>query len=146
MVHRVVEENGGKVQEGSKYELTMLVARLCAWGRNSGTSAEGVNDQSGAAGLYVGFFENPPVTSWLLPAPTGQKIGMCLHPSPSSALPGLNPLGLNGAALAALGDNPALLVAVPLTARDGLFWEAGVKLGESTFNLFFILCRSDVSK
>ena len=44
---------------------------------------------------------------------------------------------MNGAALAAFGESPLDLVAVPFTARDEV--EAGVKLGESTFRRFFRL-------
>lgn len=49
------------------------------------------------------------------------------------------PLGLNGAALAAFGDNPEAFVELPLIEREVGLSEAGVKLGESTFNLFLVL-------
>jgi len=49
------------------------------------------------------------------------------------------PFGLKGAALAALGDSPTALVAEPLTDREVELRDAGVKLGESTFNLFLTL-------
>lgn len=51
-------------------------------------------------------------------------------------VPGLRPLGLNGAALAALGERPLVLGGngEPFTES-----EDGVKLGESTFKRFFTL-------
>lgn len=54
-------------------------------------------------------------------------------------IPGVIPLGLNGAAIAAFGDNPVDFgdAIWPLEARA-----AGVKLGESTLNRFFTLERS----
>lgn len=52
-------------------------------------------------------------------------------------VPGLKFLGLKGAALAALGERPGCFDA-PLTVRD-----AGVKLGESTLNLFLTLKRHE---
>lgn len=57
--------------------------------------------------------------------------GICEHLSP-----GLRPFGLNGAALAAFGDIPALFkpALTPLLASVD-----GVKLGESTVRRFFRL-------
>ena len=52
----------------------------------------------------------------------------------------VRPLGLKGAAFAALGDNPRLFTVDPFTAR--VETEAGVKLGESTFRRFLILYDS----
>ena len=54
----------------------------------------------------------------------------------SSRIPGVRLLGLNGAALAALGERPGAFegVLLPLTASDD-----GVKLGESTLKRFFRL-------
>jgi len=46
---------------------------------------------------------------------------------------------MNGAALAAFGDNPVAFVELPLTESEVELREAGVKLGESTFNRFLIL-------
>ena len=54
-------------------------------------------------------------------------------------IPELKPFGLNGAALAAFGDKPVALVELPLTESEVELSEAGVKLGESTFNRLFIL-------
>ena len=56
--------------------------------------------------------------------------------------PEFSPLGLNGAALAALGDRPEGFDCVPLTVRVAPLREAGVKLGESTFKRFFELFRT----
>ena len=50
-----------------------------------------------------------------------------------------SPLGWKGAAFAALGDKPVILGVEPLMERDVGLREAGVKLGESTFNLFLVL-------
>lgn len=56
-----------------------------------------------------------------------------------------SPLGLKGAAFAAFGDNPEALAAEPFTAKDVEVSEAGVKLGESTLNFFFVLKRTYIS-
>lgn len=65
-------------------------------------------------------------------------------PFQTGTVPEPKPLGLNGAALAAFGDNPVAFVELPLTEREVEASEAGVKLGESTFNLFFILKSADL--
>lgn len=65
------------------------------------------------------------------------KIGQKQHsPILTDILPGVVPLGLNGAAIAAFGDNPLDFgdVIWPLEVRA-----AGVKLGESTLNRCFTL-------
>ena len=51
-------------------------------------------------------------------------------------LPGVKLFGLNGAALAALGDRPGAfeVLGAPFGVRDD-----GVKLGESTLKRFFML-------
>ena len=54
-----------------------------------------------------------------------------------------SPFGLKGAALAAFGEMPGVLLTellAPLTVKDG------VKLGESTFKRFFTLMGGQVSK
>lgn len=53
-------------------------------------------------------------------------------------LPGVVPLGLNGAAIAAFGDNPVDLSDAPWPFEVRA---AGVKLGESTLNRCFTLER-----
>lgn len=107
--------------------LTLVDIVLNDWGRNSGISGA---TQSGALGLYC-FIEG--VNDGAVAAASVSDFALV---RPISDIPGETPLGLNGAALAALGDSPLDLVGglYPLTARDD-----GVKLGESTFNRFFKL-------
>lgn len=57
---------------------------------------------------------------------------------PTDDLPGVVPLGLNGAAIAAFGDNPVDLGDAPWPSEVRA---AGVKLGESTLNRCFTLGR-----
>lgn len=112
--------------------LTLVDIVLYDWGRNSGISGA---TQSGALGLYC-FKEG--VNDGAVAAASVSDFALV---RPISDIPGETPLGLNGAALAALGDSPLDLVGgglYPLTARDD-----GLKLGESTFNRFFELNISD---
>lgn len=62
--------------------------------------------------------------------------------STPAIIPGVKVFGLKGAALAARGDKPDVfgVLCEPFAGRT-----AGVKLGESTLNLFFALWKSSVS-
>lgn len=90
--------------------------------------------QSGALGLYC-LSDEEAVEGVVLGASVVQhsiaRITRC------KVLPGVGFLGLNIAAFAALGEIPGVFVK-PLTVREeGV--KLGVKLGESTLNLFLTL-------
>ena len=63
------------------------------------------------------------------------SLGSSPGQNPLKSLPGVGFFGRKGAALAALGEIPSGLGLGLFTDRD-----EGVKLGESTLNLFLVLC------